>query len=113
MTIEKMLNKFGNSIYITGADGWKSPIFSAFIQPLRYKNKLYMSGDVTPIGINRNNVYLYIGPAGHDLTRLDKTYRIHDSDNNSYLIDRAERIKVKNNILYIWAVIRQTTEGKR
>ncbi len=113
MTIEKMLNKFGNSIYITGADGWKSPIFSAFIQPLRYKNKLYMSGDVTPIGINRNNVYLYIGPAGHDLTRLDKTYRIHDSDNNSYLIDRAEKIKVKNNIVYIWAVIRQTTEGKR
>lgn len=110
MTIEKMLNKFGNSIYITGADGWKSPIFSAFIQPLRYKNKLYMSGDVTPIGINRNNVYLYIGPAGHDLTRLDKTYRIHDSDNNSYLIDRAEKIKVKNNIVYIWAVIRQTTE---
>ncbi len=113
MTIEKMLNKFGNSIYITGADGWKSPIFSAFIQPLRYKNKLYMSGDVTPIGINHNNVYLYIGPAGHDLTRLDKTYRIHDSDNNSYLIDRAEKIKVKNNIVYIWAVIRQTTEGKR
>lgn len=113
MTIEKMLNKFGNSIYITGADSWKSPIFSAFIQPLRYKNKLYMSGDVTPIGINRNNVYLYIGPAGHDLTRLDKTYRIHDSDNNSYLIDRAEKMKVKNNIVYIWAVIRQTTEGKR
>lgn len=113
MTIEKMLNKFGNSIYITGANGWKSPIFSAFIQPLRYKNKLYMSGDVTPIGVNRNNVYLYIGPAGHNLTRLDKTYRIHDSDNNSYLIDRAEKIKVKNNIVYIWAVVRQTTEGKR
>ncbi len=113
MTVEKMLNKFGNSIYITGADGWESPVFSAFIQPLRYKNKLYMTGDVTPIGSNNNNVYLYIGPADHDLTKLDKTYRIHDSDNNSYLIDRAEKIKVKNNIVYIWAVIRQTTEGKK
>ena len=111
MTIEKMLNKFGNSVHITGADGWSSPIFSAFIQPLRYKNKLYVSGDVTPLGINPNRVYLYIGPASHDLTKLDKTYRIHDSDNNSYLIDRAEKIKVKNNIVYIWAVIRQTTEG--
>lgn len=111
MNIEKMLNNFGNSVYITGADGWSSPIFNAFIQPLRYKNKLYVSGDITPIGINRNHVYLYIGPASHDLTKLDKTYRIHDSDNNSYLIDRAEKIKVKNNIVYIWAVIRQTTEG--
>lgn len=111
MSIEKLLNKFGNTIYISGADGWKSSLFNAFIQPLRYKTKLYMTGDVTPIGINHNNVYLYIGPARHDLTKLDKSYRIHDDENNSYLIDRAEKITVKNNAIYIWAVIRQTTEG--
>lgn len=112
MNIEKMLNKFGNTVYISGSDGWKSPLFNAFIQPLRYKTKLYMTGDVTPIGTNRNNVYLYIGPARHDLTKLDKSYRIYDN-NHSYLIDRAERITVKNNTVYIWAVIRQTTEVKR
>ena len=111
MSIEKLLNKYGNTIYISGADGWKSSLFSAFIQPLRYKTKLYMTGDMTPIGINHNNVYLYIGPARHDLTKLDKSYRIHDGENNSYLIDRAEKITVKNNAIYIWAVIRQTTEG--
>lgn len=113
MSIEKMLNKYGNSVFISGADGWKSPLFSAFIQPLRYKNKLYMTGDITPLGINRNSVYLYIGPARHDLTKLDKSYRIHDSENNTYLIDRAEKIAVKNNVIYIWAVIRQTTEVKK
>lgn len=112
MSIEKMLDKFGNTVYITGRDGWKSPLFKAFIQPLRYKNKLYMTGDITPVGINSNNVYLYIGPAKHDLTKLDKSYRILDSD-KSYLIDRAEKITVKNNTVYIWAVIRQTTEGKK
>lgn len=110
MNIEKILNKIGNTVYISGADGWKSSLFNAFIQPLRYKTKLYMTGDVTPIGINRNSVYLYIGPARHDLTRLDKSCRIHDGDNNLYLIDRAEKITVKNNTVYIWAVIRQTTE---
>ncbi len=113
MSIEKILDKFGNTVYISGDDGWKSATFNAFVQPLRYKTKLYMTGDVTPIGINRNNVYLYIGPASHDLTRLDKTYRIHDRENNSYIIDRAERITVKNNTVYIWAVIRQTTEAKK
>lgn len=113
MSIEKMLNKYGNSVFISGADGWKSPLFSAFIQPLRYKNKLYMTGDITPLGINRNSVYLYIGPARHDLTKLDKSYRIHDSENNTYIIDRAEKVIVKNNTLYIWAVIRQTTEVKK
>lgn len=110
MSIEKLLNKYGNTVHLSGTDGWTSPLFNAFIQPLRYKTKLYMTGDVTPIGINRNSVYLYIGPARHDLTKLDKNYRIHDSENNTYLIDRAEKIPVKNNAVYIWAVIRQTTE---
>ena len=31
--------------------------------------------------------------------------------NNKYMIDRAEKIMVKDTIVYIWAVIRKTTEG--
>lgn len=111
MSIEKMLTKYGNTVRITGNDGWSTPLFNAFIQPLRYKTKLYMTGERTPIGINRNSVYLYIGPPKYDLSKLDNTYRIHDGENNTYLIDRAEKITVKNNTVYIWAVVRQTTEG--
>ncbi len=111
MNIDKMLNAYGNSVYLSGQDGWKSPFFKAFLQPLRYKNKLYQQGNYTPLGINKNNVYLYIGPSTHDLTKLDKTYRIHDKDNKKYTIDRAEKITVNNSVIYIWAVIRQTTEA--
>lgn len=111
MNITKILNTYGNTVYISGNDGWKSPFFKAFIQPLRYKNKLYQQGSFTPLGINKNNVYLYIGPVDHDLTNLNSTYRIHDNQNKSYIIDRAEKITVKNNVVYIWAVIRQTTEA--
>ncbi len=110
MNITKMLNAYGNTIYISGPDNWQTPLFNAFIQPLRYKNKLYQQGSFTPIGINSNNVYLYIGPADHDLTKLDKAYRIHDSDKNTYMIDRSEKIVVKSETVYIWAVIRKTTE---
>ncbi|MBQ8766748.1 MAG: hypothetical protein IJZ16_08075 [Clostridia bacterium] len=111
MNITKMLNKYGRSVYLSGSDGWESPVFRAFIQPLRYKTKLYLQGEHTPIGINKNDVYLYIGPATHDLTKLNESHRIHDRDNNKYMIDRAERIMVKDTIVYIWAVIRKTTEG--
>ena len=110
MNINKMLNTCGSSVYISGVDGWKSPIFKAFLQPLRYKNKLYQQGSYTPLGINKNNVYLYIGPSTHDLTKLDSAYKIHDSKNRKYIIDRAEKITVKNSVVYIWAVVRQTTE---
>ena len=111
MNITKMLNKYGCSVHISGADGYHSPLYKAFIQPLRYKTKLYLQGEHTPIGVNKNDVYLYIGPADHDLTKLDSTYRIHDKDDNRYMIDRAEKIMVQDTIVYIWAVIRKTTEG--
>lgn len=111
MNITKILKQYGSSVFISGADSWNSTLFKAFIQPLRYKTKLYLEGEYTPIGINKNDVYLYIGPGDHDLTKLDRTYRIHDKDNNRYMIDRAEKIIVKDSIVYIWAVIRKTTEG--
>lgn len=111
MNITGMINKLGCSVHISGADGYIGTPFKAFIQPLRYKTKLYLQGEHTPIGVNRNDVYLYIGPADHDLTKLDSTYRIHDRENNKYMIDRAEKIMVQDTIVYIWAVIRKTTEG--
>lgn len=110
MNVTRLLKAYGRSIFITDNDGWESPVFRAFIQPLRYKTKLYLQGEHTPIGVNKNDVYLYIGPADHDLTRLNSSYRIHDRDKNTYMIDRAEKIMVKDTIVYIWAVIRKTTE---
>ena len=60
MNINKMLNRYGSSVYISNKEGWKSCLFNAFIQPLRYKTKLYMEGERTPIGVNRNDVFLTI-----------------------------------------------------
>ena len=69
------------------------------------------SGSSAPIGINSNDVYLYIGPPNHDLTRLDGAYRINDSDKTKYTVDRAEKIFAGDRAVYIWAVIRKTTEA--
>ena len=113
MIFNSLFKENGNTVYLSGADGWQSPLFKAFLQPLRYKNKLYQQGDYTPIGINKNDVYLYLGPADHDLTKLNNTHRIHDSEKNTYMIDRAEKIKYNNKTLYIWAIVRKTTEGSR
>lgn len=111
MNIEKILSRYGNTVYLSGSDGWHSPCFKAFIQPLRYKTKLYMVGDHTPIGTNHNDVYLYIGPASHDLTKLDISYRIYDFEKTAFSIDRAEKITVNDKIVYIWAIVRKVVEG--
>lgn len=109
MNMEKIFSKFGNTVYLKSTDGWHSEKFKAFLQPLRYKTKLYMVGDYTPIGVNNNDVYLYIGPFSHDLTKLDGTYSICHNG-STYNIDRAEKIIVKNETIYIWAIIRKTVE---
>ncbi len=111
MNIEKILSRCGNSVYLGGSDGWHSSYFKAFIQPLRYKTKLYMVGERTPIGNNHNDVYLYIGPPSHDLTKLNSTYRIYDFEKTAFSIDRAEKITVNNEVVYIWAIIRKVVEG--
>lgn len=89
---------------------WSSERFKAHIQPIRYKTKLYLEGDFTEIGVNKNDVYLYLGPAKHDLTRLSADARIVDSDGAFYKIDRSERVLYCGECIYIWAVIRKTTE---
>lgn len=109
MTLDKLFKSFGNTVYLKGSDDWHSEKYKAFLQPLRYKTKLYMVGDYTPIGVNKNDVYLYIGPCKHDLTKLDSTYRLC-YDNNLFSIDRAERIDVKDRGFYIWAIIRKVVE---
>ena len=110
MSIDKIIENFGMSVYLNNNTDWESPVFNAFIQPLRYKNKLYMTGDFTPIGRNTHDVYLYMGPKNHDLTKFDSSYRICDSNGNAYMVDRAEKITFKNEVVYIWAIIRKTTE---
>lgn len=112
MNIDKIIQNFGASVYIKNQEDWTSPVFNAFIQPLRYKNKLYMAGDFTPIGRNTQDVYLYIGPKNHDLTNLDASYRIFDANDISYMIDRAEKITFKNEVVYIWAIIRKVKEAR-
>ena len=83
---------------------------SAFISPLRYKNKMYLYGVNTEIGYNTEGYYLYIGPPSPDITLGEGGSRII-CDEEAYRIDRAEKVYLGNKVFYIWAVIRKTSEG--
>lgn len=110
MTVNDIIKVFGRSVFLQGEDGWKSPIFNAFIQPLRYKNKLYVEGVHTPIGVNKYDNYSYMGPVSHDITKLDSSFRLVDSDKTKYIIDKSEKIYFGDSPVYIWAVIRKVKE---
>ena len=109
MTITTMFNKFGQEITFKGPDGWSSPTFGGFIQPLRYKNKMYLNGVNTVIGFNSQGHYLYIGPPEHDITKFTAENYIQ-ANGKKYTVDRAEKVYMKNEVVYIWAIIRETVE---
>ncbi len=107
MTAEPIFKKHGREVTLKDGDATES--FKALIQPLRYKNKMYLDGVYTEIGFNSQGHYLYIGPPTPDLTLVSETAKI-DSDSVSYRIDRAERVYNGNEIFYIWAIIRTIVE---
>ncbi len=108
--VNRMFEKFGREISIKRYDGWSSAIFHGFIQPLRYKNKIYLDGVYTVIGFDNQGKYLYIGPAEHDLTALDTSSGYIYADGAKYTIDRAEKVYCGKSPVYIWAIIREVVE---
>ena len=108
--METYLNKFGRSVFLSDDTDWHSPVYRAFLQPLRYKNKMYLEGTYTIIGKDPNGLYLYIGPAKHDITRVPKNTRVTDADGKQYLIQRAEKVCRGDVPFYFWAILKEVCE---
>ena len=113
MKTEKLFEKYGQKAKLK-IIGEESTIynFKAFIQPLRYKNKLYLRGKYTEIGKNREDYYLYIGPPDIDISGVDGVFTILYIGEESYLVYRAEKHNVGGKDIYVWAIIRPVTLGE-
>ena len=77
------------------------------MQPLRYKNKMYVAGTNTEIGLAEENYYLYIGPGNKDLRKMGASVTLHTADGKSYEVQKSEKIYNGENVFYIWAVIKE------
>lgn len=104
MNLKSMLYSYGRQVELCNSEGVKEK-FKALIQPLRYKNKMYLDGIYTEIGFNSQGHYLYIGPPEIDLTATADD-EILSADGISYQIDRAEKVYRGDKVFYIWAIIR-------
>jgi len=108
--IKRVMERFGRQVKICLPEGGgESGPFGAFVQPLRYKNKMYLGGVNTRIGFNREGHYLYLGPPEHDLTGLPRGAWIAHGDER-FTIDRAEMVYFGDEPSHIWAVVRSMVE---
>ena len=102
----KLFDKFGVKMsYQVASSKSESFDFCGFLQPLRYKNKLYLSGEPTELGYDGLNKYLLICPPDIDLGKIDGiNYRLCFGD-KAYGVDHYETIYSMGQPLYLWAII--------
>ena len=107
--IKHIMERYGRQLRLCLPDGWQSENFGAFLQPLRYKNKMYLGGVNTRIGFNREGYYLYLGPPEHDLTQLGRDVWIQ-CGGERYTVDRAEMVHFGDEQSHVWGIIRSMVE---
>lgn len=100
-SVSLMLNRYGESIRLV--KGNKVNKAKAIIQPLMYKNKMYLDGVSMDAGDFDGGHYQMIAPSDTDFCDY-KGVRI-EAKNNAYIIKRVEMISADDKDLYIWAVL--------
>lgn len=100
-SIEKMICRFGEDILVT--ENMVRNRSKAIIQPLMYKNKMYLGGTALPAGFFDGGHYLMIAPAS--LKVKDYRRAVVDAMGTKYTLKRVEIVKADNKELYIWAVL--------
>ena len=98
-----MFEKHG--VKVISTDGENRVVFSAFLQPLRYKNKIYLSGVPTELGYDGVNKYLLLAPPEVDIDCLkNKDYTIYFGTGR-FSADHCEPVYLGKKKLYYWAVV--------
>ena len=109
--VKRLICKYGQPVTALSEDGWESGEYYAFVQPVRYKNKMYLNDVESPIGTVSENYYLYVGPADVILKGMEGRTEIITSVMKC-TVERSESVFLGNEILYNWAILRKVVEDE-
>ncbi len=99
-SVGETIKRYGCFVTISNGDDCIDT--RAFIEPLRYKNRVYVGGQYHHLGYKRTEKYLYIGPPEFPLIENSSVIELHD---NKYIVKRCEIYYVKDLPVYVWAIL--------
>lgn len=79
--------------------------FYGLLQPLRYKNKIYLKGVATELGYDSLKKYLLLSPADIDLSDVDGTEVSLYLGNMHLSIDHTEKVYFAAEPYYTWSIV--------
>lgn len=101
--IRSLFDEYGIKVNLIGPSGEHE--YRCLIQPMRYKNKMFIDSQYTKVGIVDESCFLYLGPPEHELTELIGT-QLYDEFGRSFSCVKTEKIFFGNTPMYTWAVLR-------
>lgn len=104
--IRRSISLYGDDVVVTVKGEAKSG--KAFIEPLRYKNRMYIGGKRIEPGFYDGGYYLYIGQ--YDIPLNDIQNTVISRGEEKFYIKRSEMYKSGNENLYVWAIVVVNTE---
>lgn len=108
-SICRELKKFGENLTVTTEKGSFS--VKGVLQPLLYKNKLYLGGKQLPQGFFDGGHYLLICPPEVKLPTLGTA--LAETKDRKFNLIRSETVTSADKALYIWAVLAPCSEAIR
>lgn len=108
--IAKYIDRFGRKMILENENDRTE--FQGFLQPLRYKNKMYLSGTLTEIGYDTLRKFVLICPSDIDITTVDGINVLLRFENDDYCVDHCEKVYFKNTPLYYWAIVHQNNNWR-
>ena len=99
-SVIKSIQTYGEDVTVINNDD--TVLARAFIQPLRYRNKIYVGGEYRNLGMEYSEKYLYVGIP--DIPLVENKTIIERKD-EKYFVKRVERYYVKEQVAYTWAIL--------
>lgn len=109
--IMRMLNRYGRKCEIVPFGSERKIYVKALINPLLYKNRLYVGGKYLPDGFYDGGHYLYIGDPRVSLNKfpVGSTLKVGTT---TYIIKHTEEYYIDEKPLYCWAVLQLQKRGE-
>lgn len=98
--VGETIKRYGCSLSIL--TGEKRMNTNAFVEPLRYKNKVYVGGEYHYLGFKRSEKYLYIGSPE---IVPEENSSVIEMQNKKYIVKRCETYYVHDRPVYVWAIL--------
>ncbi len=101
--IYDIISRYGQDVKIL-VDGTILAKTKAFISNLNFKNS-FSRKNFKEFGEIEEGSYLYIGPEDVRLDLFDVGYVFINTEEEEYVLKRAEKVYLKNDVIYMWAVL--------